>query len=44
MRNFIGKLGHRIADFDTQSGITGSIMRFCWKIGYPLPPKGGTYD
>lgn len=35
MRKFIGKLGHRIADFDPQTGITGWIMRLCWKFGYP---------
>lgn len=32
MRKFIGKLGHRIADFDPQTGITGWIMRLCWKF------------
>lgn len=34
MRNFIGKLGHRIADFDPQTGFSGRLMRLCWRIGY----------
>lgn len=34
MRNIIGKFGHKIADFDTQTGVTGWVMKLCWKIGY----------
>jgi hypothetical protein len=34
MKNLIGILGHKIADFDTQSGVSGAIMRLCWRIGY----------
>lgn len=35
IRSYIGNLGHRIADFDTQSGFTGWVMELCWRIGYP---------
>lgn len=34
MRKYIGILGHKIADYDTQSGFTGRVMRLCWRIGY----------
>lgn len=34
LRNYVGILGHRIADYDTQSGLTGKFMRWCWEFGY----------
>jgi len=35
MRERIANFGHWIADFDTQTGLTGKVMEFCWWIGYP---------